>query len=126
MPTYEYACTQCGQRVEVVQSFSDAPLEKCDKCGGRLRRVFHPVGVLFKGSGFYSTDARASRGAGGSSNGDRERSKDSSSSSKSESGGSSNKEGESSASSNKKEGSTGSSNKEGDSNKKKSSSSSDS
>ena len=65
MPTYEYACTQCGHRIEVVQSFSDSPLEVCEKCGGRLRRVFHPVGVLFKGSGFYSTEARAGRGASG-------------------------------------------------------------
>jgi putative FmdB family regulatory protein len=67
MPTYEYACTKCGRRIEVVQSFSDSPLEVCDECGGKLRRVFHPVGVLFKGSGFYSTEARAGRGASGSS-----------------------------------------------------------
>ena len=109
MPTYEYACTQCGQRVEVVQSFSDAPLETCDKCGGRLRRVFHPVGVLFKGSGFYSTDARGGRGAS-SRDGDRGKSKESSDS-KSEP--SSNKEGSN------KEGS--SSNKEGASSSKASS-----
>lgn len=61
MPTYEYACTQCGRHVEAVQSFSDDPLEKCEACGGRLRRVFHPVGVLFKGSGFYSTDSRTKK-----------------------------------------------------------------
>jgi putative FmdB family regulatory protein len=110
MPTYEYACTQCGRRVEVVQSFSDAPLETCETCGGRLRRVFHPVGVLFKGSGFYSTDARGGRGAS-SRDGDRGKSKESSES-KSES--SSNKEGSSS----NKEGassSPGSSNKKGSS-----------
>lgn len=59
MPTYEYACTECGNHVEVVQSFADEPLVTCGVCGGRLRRVFHPVGVLFKGSGFYSTDARS-------------------------------------------------------------------
>ncbi|HVE76866.1 MAG TPA: FmdB family zinc ribbon protein [Actinomycetota bacterium] len=58
MPTYEYACTSCEERIEVYQAFSDDPLEKCEKCGGRLRRVFHPVGVMFKGSGFYSTDAK--------------------------------------------------------------------
>ncbi len=58
MPTYEYACTSCEERIEVFQAFSDDPLEKCEKCGGKLRRVFHPVGVMFKGSGFYSTDAK--------------------------------------------------------------------
>jgi putative FmdB family regulatory protein len=58
VPTYEYACTSCGRSFEVVQSFTDTPLEVCEVCAGRLRRVFHPVGVLFKGSGFYSTDSR--------------------------------------------------------------------
>src|SRR5436190_3732910 len=59
MPTYEYACRQCAHRVEVVQSLSDEPLKTCGVCGGELRKVFHPAGVLFKGSGFYSTDNRA-------------------------------------------------------------------
>jgi putative FmdB family regulatory protein len=59
MPTYEYVCKRCGHRVEVVQSLSDEPLKTCGVCGGELRKVFHPAGVLFKGSGFYSTDARA-------------------------------------------------------------------
>ena len=58
MPTYEYACTDCGQRLEVVQSFSDANLTVCPECEGRLRKVFSPVGVVFKGSGFYKTDSR--------------------------------------------------------------------
>ena len=58
MPTYEYACTECGDRTEVVQSFSDAPLTTCTVCGGRLRKVFSPVGIVFKGSGFYRTDSR--------------------------------------------------------------------
>ena len=57
MPTYEYVCTNCGRHLEIVQSFSDEPLEVCEVCSGKLRRVFHPVGVLFKGSGFYRTDA---------------------------------------------------------------------
>ena len=61
MPTYEYACTQCANQVEVYQSFTDAPLETCEVCTGKLRRVYHPVAVVFKGSGFYSTDARANR-----------------------------------------------------------------
>jgi putative FmdB family regulatory protein len=58
MPTYEYACTECGDRTEVVQSIADAPLTTCTVCGGRLRKVFSPVGIVFKGSGFYRTDSR--------------------------------------------------------------------
>ena len=58
MPTYQYACTECGERLEAVQSFSDAPLTECPSCGGRLRKVFSPVGIVFKGSGFYRTDSR--------------------------------------------------------------------
>lgn len=61
MPTYEYACMSCGRHVEVVQSFSDEPLRTCEVCGGPLKRVFHPVGIVLKGSGFYSTDNRSSR-----------------------------------------------------------------
>ena len=59
MPTYEYRCDACGRRLEVVQRFSDAPLTACEDCGGALRRVFHPVGVVLKGSGFYATDSRS-------------------------------------------------------------------
>jgi putative FmdB family regulatory protein len=58
MPTYEYACQSCGKHVEVFQKFSDPPLTECAVCGGPLRKVFHPAGILFKGSGFYSTDSR--------------------------------------------------------------------
>jgi len=58
MPTYEYQCLSCGRHTEVVQSFSDDPLRTCPHCGGPLRRVFHPVGIVLKGSGFYSTDNR--------------------------------------------------------------------
>ena len=58
MPTYEYRCLSCGRHTEAVQSFSDEPLRDCPYCGGPLRRVFHPVGVVLKGSGFYSTDNR--------------------------------------------------------------------
>lgn len=61
MPTYEYACTSCGNHIDVVQGFAEQPLETCEVCGGKLRRVFHPVGVLFKGSGFYSTDSRSKK-----------------------------------------------------------------
>ena len=61
MPTYQYRCQACGQHVEVVQSFDDEPLTTCGTCGGTLRKVFSPVGVVFKGSGFYRTDNRPSR-----------------------------------------------------------------
>ena len=58
MPTYEYTCRECGENLEAVQSFSDAPLTVCPKCGGELRKVFRSVGIVFKGSGFYKTDSR--------------------------------------------------------------------
>ncbi len=58
MPTYQYTCTDCGEPVEVVQKFTDAPLTVCAACDGRLRKVFSPVGIVFKGSGFYRTDSR--------------------------------------------------------------------
>ena len=58
MPTYQYACTDCADRVEAVQKFTDEPLSACVSCGGRLRKVFTPVGIVFKGSGFYRTDSR--------------------------------------------------------------------
>jgi putative FmdB family regulatory protein len=59
MPTYEYACTKCGQHVEVFQRISETPLSTCGVCGGPLRKVFHPAGIVFKGSGFYATDSRS-------------------------------------------------------------------
>src|SRR5947209_17715672 len=58
MPTYQYACTSCGERLEAVQKFSDKPLTQCPACQGALRKVFSAVGVVFKGSGFYKTDSR--------------------------------------------------------------------
>ncbi len=65
MPTYQYACTACDERLEVVQKFTDDPLSECDVCGGRLRKLFSPVGIVFKGSGFYRTDSRNGSGANG-------------------------------------------------------------
>ena len=59
MPTYQYACTECGERLEVVQKFTDDPLTVCPACEGRLRKLFSPVGVVFKGSGFYKNDSRS-------------------------------------------------------------------
>ena len=64
MPTYQYACTECGERLEAVQSFSDQALTECPHCHGRLRKVFNSVGVVFKGSGFYRNDSRAGNGKG--------------------------------------------------------------
>ena len=58
MPTYEYNCKNCGEHLEVVQSFKDDPLTTCPKCGGTLRKVFGAIGIAFKGSGFYKTDSR--------------------------------------------------------------------
>ena len=60
MPTYQYACTECGERTEVVQKFTDDALTTCATCGGKLRKVYSPVGIVFKGSGFYRTDSRKS------------------------------------------------------------------
>jgi putative FmdB family regulatory protein len=58
MPTYEYACTECGNRVEVFRRLDEEPMTVCERCGGTLRKVFHPAGIVFKGSGFYATDSR--------------------------------------------------------------------
>lgn len=60
MPTYSYACTECDNRFDVVQAFTDDTLTTCEKCSGRLRKLFNSVGVVFKGSGFYRTDSRES------------------------------------------------------------------
>ena len=93
MPTYSYACTECGNRFDAVQAFSDAALTDCPKCQGRLRKLFGNVGVVFKGSGFYRNDSReaAKSSAKSSSNG---------STTSSESNGSSSSEKSSSTSSN--------------------------
>lgn len=60
MPIYEYECESCGQRFERFQSVRDAPLGQCPQCSGRVHKVFHPVGIVFKGSGWYITDSRTS------------------------------------------------------------------
>jgi putative FmdB family regulatory protein len=64
VPTYQYRCTDCGDDVEVVQKFTDEPLTVCPACQGSLRKVFSPVGIVFKGSGFYRTDSRNGSGDG--------------------------------------------------------------
>lgn len=71
MPTYEYECTACGQHIEVFQRFSEDPLTTCGVCGGTLRKVFHPAGIVFKGSGFYATDSRSSAASASSSKKDK-------------------------------------------------------
>jgi putative FmdB family regulatory protein len=67
VPTYQYACTECGHAFEQFQSFSDDALTECPECQGRLRKLFNAVGVVFKGSGFYRTDSRESAKSGSSS-----------------------------------------------------------
>nr|PZM95793.1 MAG: FmdB family transcriptional regulator [Actinomycetota bacterium] len=67
MPTYTYACSDCEERFDAVQSIHDDALTTCPACGGRVRRVISPIGVTFKGSGFYRTDSRAGSSSGTSS-----------------------------------------------------------
>ncbi|CAN3702564.1 hypothetical protein MMX123_02589 [Microbacterium sp. MM2322] len=69
MPTYAYACKQCGHRFETVQSFSDAALTECPECGGEVRKQYGSIGVTFNGSGFYRTDSRNSSSSSSSSSG---------------------------------------------------------
>ena len=85
MPTYSYACTECSNRFDAVQAFSDDALTTCPKCSGRLRKLFGSVGVVFKGSGFYRTDSReaAKSAATSSSNGSTSSTSDSGTSSSS-------------------------------------------
>jgi putative FmdB family regulatory protein len=97
MPIYGYRCTECGHELEVLQSMSAEPLKVCSECGGALRKLLYPVGVQFKGSGFYTTDYRNGGGGGGKSKsesesggGSSESSGGSKSSSSSDSNGSSN------------------------------------
>jgi putative FmdB family regulatory protein len=94
MPTYEYACRSCGRHLEVFQRISEEPLSVCPNCGGALRKVYHPAGILLKGSGFYKTDSRAKTSDAKSS-----KSSESSSSSSSSSGSSDSSSGSSSESS---------------------------
>ena len=92
MPTYQYTCTECGEPLEAVQKFTDAPLTVCPACGGRLRKVFSAVGIVFKGSGFYRTDSRNGSGAKAPAAKDKEKSSsESSSTSDSSSNGSADK-----------------------------------
>lgn len=58
MPFYKYACEECGHTFEIMQKISDEQVTTCPECGGQVKRVFGNVGVVFKGSGFYSTDSK--------------------------------------------------------------------
>jgi len=69
MPTYAYACKECGHRFDAVQSFADPTLTECPECGGALRKEYGSIGVTFNGSGFYRTDSRAGAKAGASGSG---------------------------------------------------------
>jgi putative FmdB family regulatory protein len=102
VPTYQYACTACEHRFEIVQAFSDSSLTTCPECEGKLRKLFGSVGIVFKGSGFYRTDSRSngSPGTESSSNGSQSGTSESSKGAKSDSGaGSGSSGGESSAAS---------------------------
>ncbi|MBO0804136.1 MAG: FmdB family transcriptional regulator [Nocardiopsaceae bacterium] len=85
MPTYQYVCTECGGQLEAVQKFTDEPLTVHDACGGRLRKVFSPVGIVFKGSGFYRTDSRDKKSTASSSSSSPDSPKSGSSESKTDS-----------------------------------------
>ena len=119
MPTYQYVCTECGGQIEAVQKFSDDPLTVHDDCGGKLRKVFSPVGIVFKGSGFYRTDSRSGSSSStvSSSSDSSSSSSDSSSaksSSSSDSGSSASKSSDSKSSSESKTSSSSSSSSSGE------------
>jgi putative FmdB family regulatory protein len=114
LPTYEYACTACGHRLDAVQKFTDDPLTECPECGGALRKVYGAIGIVLKGSGFYKTDSRAAAGNGSGKKSGESQSNDSSSgdsSSKKESSG--DKAGSDSGSSDKGSSDKGGSDKSG-------------
>jgi putative FmdB family regulatory protein len=106
VPTYSYACTECDNRFDAVQAFTDDALNECPKCDGRLRKLFGKVGVVFKGSGFYRTDSRESAKSAGNGSASSSESSSSSTSEKS-----SDKPAEKSTSSDKSSTSAGSSDK---------------
>ncbi|MGW1725036.1 FmdB family zinc ribbon protein [Streptomyces sp. NPDC002306] len=85
MPTYQYQCTECGEGLEAVQKFTDNALTECPNCGGRLKKVFSAVGIVFKGSGFYRNDSRGSSSSSSPATSKSSASSDSSSSSTSSS-----------------------------------------
>ena len=107
MPTYSYACTECDNRFDIVQSFSDDSLTVCPQCTGKLRKLFNSVGIVFKGSGFYRTDSRNGSSTVSESAGDSKSDSGAAKTEKKESSGS--KDASSSSSSSSSTGSSGSS-----------------
>lgn len=103
MPTYSYACTECDNKFDIVQSFSDDSLTECPQCAGRLRKLFNSVGIVFKGSGFYRTDSRPGSSSDTSTSSSSSESSSSSSTTSSDSSSSSSKSDSSSSSSTKSE-----------------------
>ncbi|MFE0749389.1 FmdB family zinc ribbon protein [Gordonia sp. NPDC058843] len=103
MPTYSYACTECDNKFDIVQSFSDDSLTECPQCAGRLRKLFNSVGIVFKGSGFYRTDSRPGSSSDTSTSSSSDSSSSSSSSDSSKSDSSSSTKSDSSSSSSKSE-----------------------
>ncbi|MCZ4534638.1 FmdB family transcriptional regulator [Gordonia terrae] len=103
MPTYSYACTECDNKFDIVQSFSDDSLTECPQCAGRLRKLFNSVGIVFKGSGFYRTDSRPGSSSDTSTSSSDTSSSSSSSSSSDSSSSSSKSDSASSSSSTKSE-----------------------
>lgn len=87
MPTYGYQCERCGHVFEMVQRVSDPPVRRCQRCRGKVNRLFYPVGIVFKGSGFHVTDY--GRGNGRSASSPREKEKAKSGVEKTDEGGSS-------------------------------------
>jgi putative FmdB family regulatory protein len=78
MPTYSYRCANCGHQFDIFQRFADNPLTECPECHGQLKKVLHPVGVVFKGDGWYITDSRKKTGSdnGGTDKADKTDAKD--------------------------------------------------
>jgi putative FmdB family regulatory protein len=97
VPTYQYTCRECGEPLEAVQKFTDAPLSVCPACGGQLRKVFSAVGIVFKGSGFYRTDSRNGSSTPAPAAKDKDKEKSSSESSSSSDSSSSNGSGDKAA-----------------------------
>ena len=84
MPLYEYECTKCGERVEIIQNISDPPYSHCPKCGGDVKKLFSAPAIQFKGSGFYKTDYPSSSSGEGSAKSKGEKKSDSKGESKPE------------------------------------------
>ena len=115
MPTYVYECNKCGDEFELYQSFSDEPLKKHPECGGKVTKVFQPVGIVLKGSGFYKNDSRSGSKRSNGSSTKSESAADSSSTSESSSSDSSSKKTDTKSDTKKSDTSSSSSKKKSDS-----------